>query len=299
MGTHTIEHVQPFCDAVNGIRWHVRIATDFLTTEPRRAYVLQWDGLVSLYRESVPSTTTVGADHPRLTLSTRWANRNWSSRVHSPSDVRFEFVTDVSHEALDAIEEFRASGRLYARIEGILIVIFRGLTDGVDNWAEGIKTLMGDNSSTHGQPIISEPLELTRDRWCAQILAMLRPPGRHVIEVQLPLASANDDNSTAAKNAIMRLTEATEAFKYGRYSDVARISYQVLDELRKASAGIMDKYGMFAHKRINDELKALCSICNPTRHAEEPAHDGLSVDRALAQYVLVGSQNLAGLILSK
>jgi hypothetical protein len=208
--------------------------------------------------------------------------------------MHFEFATDIPSEALDRIEEFRSSARLYARIEGALTLVHRSQQSGPGGWYEGLAALMGDFNRVPAAEIRTEPLELTRDYWCRDVLAVLRPPGHHVIEVAIaqPLAK-----SKVGESALTHLAEAQHAFDEGRFAEVARVAYRALDELQPILDRVGDRYGAFGRDRIREESKALRSLCNPERHGEQSQHDGLSFDRVLALHVLVGAKNLVGLVL--
>ncbi len=202
-------------------------------------------------------------------------------------------ATDLPGGALDAIERFRESGRLFARFEGQLYYLTKGpLITGNAPWFDDLVAMLdGGTGRSPCQDIRSEPFEM-RDRWCSEILSALRPPGRLLIEITLP--AQHDDG---AQRAVAHLSDARRALDDGRYAEVARVGYRALDEISKLTGRVTERYGAYATARINDQIDKARSLCNPERHGSAPHHDGLEFDRPLAEHVLAVATSLVGIVL--
>ncbi|WP_437613331.1 hypothetical protein WMF20_11850 [Sorangium sp. So ce834] len=275
------------------LEWQVRLATDFFGTKQDRAYALYWEGRASFSRDPIASSLISAPGYPPMFLPARWTNRERAGRMMTPSEVVFEFVTDLPGDAFDRIERFRDSGRLYARIEGQLAVVRKeGYRASTQPFHDLAAVMWGDR--VPAADIRTEPFELTRDTWCQQILAVIRPPGRYVVEVATPTGSPVDET---AKRALDHLAAAQRAFSEGHYSEVARVCYRALDELNQFGQKVDERYGKFGRDRILEQVKTIKSLCNPERHGSQPHHDGLEVDRILAQHVLATTSSLAGVVL--
>ena len=287
MGTHAVQKVVAVRDAIDRLEWRVRIGTDFFGTNLARVFLSGWEGRVRFYRESAPSAKSI-------TLRAHWLNPE-RGRFIAPQEQVFDFATELPHAALDRLDEFRSAGRLFARLEGKMLLIQK--TESPDDrgrdWTQEVARFLGDPQRVMSTDIISEFFEMSRDAWCDEILGVLRPPGRHVIEVQAPSPSLANEG---AVKVVSHLKEAQFAFDQGRWQETARVCYRALDELKGHAAAIEERYGQHAKGRVIDEIKAVCSICNPVRHAEAAEHDGLEFDRALAQHVLIAASSLTGLV---
>lgn len=272
------------------------VATDFFGTLANQAFAFHWDGRV------VFSVTAHGGHGPpegRLALVARWTNRNDSGRFQVPRETLFEFATDLPGDALDRIESFRDGGRLYARLEGRLFVIYRDehvpKSSTTRPWVDDAVALLGQSQRTPCADVSSEVRELTRDVWCTEVLATLRPPGRFVFDVRVPIGDADEEG---AKRALAHLAEAQKTFdEGGRDGEVGRICYRALDELRRLADHTEKRYGMFGRDRLIAQIKETKSLCDPERHGDSPHHDDLKFDRPLAQHVLVVTSSIAGVLL--
>ncbi len=287
MGTHAVQQVVAVRDVIDRLEWRARIGTDFFGTNLARVFLSGWEGRVRFFREAAPSGKSI-------TLRAYWLNPD-RGRFFAPQEQVFHFATELPHAALDRIDEFRAAGRLFARLEGKMLLIQKMDSPderGVD-WTQEVARFLGDPQRVISTDIVSEFFEISRDAWCDEILGTLRTPGRHIIEVQAPAPSLA--NEGAAK-VVSDLKEAQSAFDQGRWQEVARICYRALDELKGHVAAIEEHYGRHAKGRVLDQVKAIGSLCNPVRHADAPEHDGLQFDRALAHHVLIAASSLAGLV---
>jgi hypothetical protein len=155
-------------------------------------------------------------------------------------------------------------------------------------------TSLGDPLRSISSNIQSEPFELTRDLWCTEVLGMLRPPGRSIVEI---VAAKAADLSERALHALTHLKDAQTAFDQGRWAETARTCYRGLEELKALTQSIETRYGRHGKGCVVEQIKAVCSLCNVERHGEVPHHDGLEFDRGLAQHVLACAWCIAGLVL--
>ncbi len=295
MGMHVIENITVERDAVDRLHWRVCVATDFFGTWQDQAFAFQWEGVAAFYRGAPAGQ--------RLQLAAAWANREQSARMRTPGQTRFEFVTELSPNALDRIEEFRSGGRLHGRIEGKLFFVYRDGPEGNSGgsrvpgrvpWVTELVTQMNDFGRSMAADIRTEPFELTRDLWCQEVLGKLRPPDRYVLEVQVPLGTAD---GAAGRRALAHIDEARRAFDEGRWSEVARVCYRSVEELQQVMDRVEARYGSYARGRIREQAKELRSLCDPDRHGQRPSHDGLVFDRVLALHVLAMTRSLAGVVL--
>jgi hypothetical protein len=298
MGTIAIKSASAVRDAVDRLEWRVVTATDFFGSRIDRAFVIHWEGAIAFYRHAVPKGADMGSQTAKLSLVARWTNRERSARLHTPTEATFEFVTEIPGEALDRIEHFRDGGRLHARLEGKLFVIQEereSKKTGHRPWIDDALRLMADYDRMPCVDLRSESFELTRDTWCTEILATLRPPGRFVVDVRVPIGQAHEDG---AKRALDHIRDAQKTLdEGGRDGEVGRICYRALDELRKLVDGVEERYGKFGKERLIAQIKETKSLCDPERHGESPHHDDLKFDRPLAQHVLAVTSSIAGVVL--
>jgi hypothetical protein len=296
MGSHYIKSVVAVRDAIDRLEWDTRISAPFGSAP---SFVVHWEGNVVFYKEPIASNQGMGPSFPRRALAARWTNRENAARVLRPDESTFTFVTELPGDALDRIESFRDGGRLFARLEGTRFVVNRDPGFAVPNqpklpWLDDVADIMGRGNRPWTDNVWSEPFEL-REIWCTQVLATLRPPGRFVLDLQLPSASADGDT---AKRALDHIANAKKTFiEGGRDGEVGRICYRALDELRKLADGVEARYGKFGRDRIIAQIKETKSLCDPERHGDAPHHDDLEFDRTLAQHVLAVTSSIAGLLM--
>ncbi len=162
-------------------------------------------------------------------------------------------------------------------------------------WLESLIRLFGDHSRTISQNVWSDSLELTRDAWSNDVLGVLRPHGRYIFEITVPLGTSNEE---IAARAVAHISEAKRAFEDGRYRDVAKSCYPALEELQKLGDRVETRYGSFGKDRALEQIKALRSFCNPARHASKTDREDVSYDRALGQHVLNSTISLASVFLA-
>lgn len=294
-----INEVRAVPDAVDRLMWQVDMRTDFYTSVYQLGYALFWAGHVVFWRESIPAGNMPGPQTPRRTLPARWMNRDTAARFTVPQERRFEFATDLPGTALDRIEDFRGGGRLYARLEGKLAVILmepsrQGGDVVVPMLSELGKTLV-ESGREHAAAICSDPKELSRDTWCDEVLAKLRPQGRHLLEVTVPIGAAAGDVAAAA---LLHQRAAQRSFDDGRYDEVVRACARALEHTSSLLDRAEATYGRSGRERIADQIKTTKSLCDPAFVAEKVNQGGHLVDRALAHHVLIATSSLLGLATS-
>ena len=289
MARSIIGNVHAVPDAVDRLAWEVDVRTDFFTSRHQVGYALFWEGQVTFWRESVPAGSMPGPQTPRKSLPARWANRDKSARFTVPNEHHFEFATDLPGDALEKIEAFREGGRLYARIEGTLGVVLVEPRKGeelVGAMLMDLGRVLVDSSRAHTAQVRTDPKELSRDSWCDDVLGKLRPQGRHVVEVTVPIGSIFGD---AAAAALEHQRAAQRHFDAGRYEETVHVCARALDQ----TSGLLDKiqtnYGNRGRESVAQQIEAIRSVCDPALPAQRSPHGALRVDRALAQYVLIAT----------
>lgn len=288
----TIGRVLAVRDAVDLLVWEVEIATTFYGSNYQRAYAWLWEGDAVFWREEVPFGTRPGPQTPRRALRARWTNRDQSARMIVPRDQKFEFTTDLPGDALDRIEEYRDGGRLFVRIEGKLSVAFAGPSKARESHDEiaGILNDLGrsmvDSSRVYAVDICTILKEISRDTWSESILAKLRTPGRHILEVRVPIGQAAGD---AAAAAIQSHRAAQLAFDQGRYEETLGACAQALGQIDQLMERIEASYGKGCREVVAEQLRATRDLCAPSSSQAK-----MRVDRALAHHLLVVTSSLLG-----
>lgn len=291
MATSTISKVTPIRDAVDRLEWDVRVALSGFGPTTQGVYVLRCDGRIAFYRERVAGMP--GPTFPRRTLTARWTNTE-RPRLHVPGEAIFQFATDVPRDALDEVERFREGGPLFARFEGKLALVFQK-SEGQADWLGDLVRVLGDFHRSSSFDVCTDHLAL-RDDWCEEILTALRPPGRHLVEVCVPSAEASCERG---QRALEHLRNAQRAFDDGRYADVLRAAYVVLDELVPLHNVASPRYGAFGHDRLREQMSETRKLCNPERHRTRDQFDSAPPDRLLAQHVLTVTASSCGVVLRR
>ncbi len=294
MGRSTINEVRAVRDSVDRLEWTLELATDFFGTRPNDAYVLDWVGRAVFYREPVAPNSKPGPQHPRMTLDANCRNWGRARQLRMPNPTSLVLVSEITSDALEKIERFRDSGRMYVRIEGCLTVVVNESENDGHPWLTDLQRLFGDRRRVPHVDVWSASFELTRDLWCDEILSTLQPPGRYVVEV-LPHGVTERE---AAGHIMRHVSEAREALTDGRFEEVGRICYRALDELSRLGDAVRERYGKLGRERLADQIQSTKSLCNPSRHGNQPAHDGFSMSRALATHILAVTSSLAGVLLA-
>lgn len=292
MVADTIEAVRAVRDAVDRLEWRVRLVAEWDRPQAE-LFILDWDGDIAFCTERVDPCSSSGRG-PRLTLPARWLKHDRLPHVRASSETTCVFATALPRDALDRIESLRDGGRLFARLEGWVTIVRRREAVNPSGWLQGFVALAGDRQER--RPMIrTESFELTRDLWCTEVLATLRPPGRHVVEIACPAPTAGSGNQSVT----VLLAKAQRAFATHQTEETLRLAYLVLEELRPSYDKLHGRYGKLIRDRVEADLKALMAICNAERHSGKPEYVDCKTDYKLAQYVLIGTQNLAALVLGR
>lgn len=300
MARHIINNVQAVSDAVDRLVWEVDVGTDFFGTHYQLAYALFWDGQVVFWREPFPPGNTPGPQTPRKNLAARWVNRDVSARMTVPNPRRFEFASDLPGDALDRLDDFREGGRLFARVEGKLVLVIaepsrEGQGSVVNDMLFDLGQLMTSSNRLHSTAICTDPKELSRDTWGDAILAKLRPQGRHVLEVTIPIGSTAGD---VAAVALQQQRAAQRAFDEGRYEETMRACAHVLDQINLLLNRADAAYGKLGLAHIGSQIVAAKSLCDAAHLAGKSGGDGVRADRTLAHHVLIVTSSLFALATS-
>jgi hypothetical protein len=166
VGTTSIKRVTAVRDATDRLEWQVTMATDIFGVRMNHGYVLNWEGSVGLYRQpDPPRSLRPSLQVARLGMQARWTNRHEAARLFIPTEKTFEFATDLPVEALDRVEAFRAGGRLFARLEGRVVIVFREGNGGATPWFDDALALISSESRVPCCDVFSDSYELTRDVW--------------------------------------------------------------------------------------------------------------------------------------
>jgi hypothetical protein len=293
MGTHFIDRVTAVRDAVDRLEWQVRIVSDFYGVRSASGIIVRWHGNLAFYRESIPPNSMPGPQFERLTLAARWLNAEEAGRLMIPEEKMFRFATELPTGTLDRIETFRRGGRLFARVEGQLHLLYQedGFNGPPEQWLATFTKAARDGlpkADIHGAS-----LELTRDVWNRDILGVLRPPGRCIMEIQVPSTAPA---SEVVESALRHVADAQTACDDARHEEVLRICYRALDRLGTLVEATSDRYGVFGKGRIAEQVKATKALCNPERHAEDDRSTGFTTDRRLAMHVLAVTSSLVAIV---
>lgn len=237
----------------------------------------------------------MGPQVPRMHLPARWIQRRETPvRMWSQTSSNVKFETSLPSGALNRLDDFRDGGKLHARVEGTVnLLLLRD--DSLVGLAptEQLTRIWWDTANNNfvvSDDILSESFELSKERWCTEVLRTLRPPGHVVFEMTVPRLEALGD---AAKRCLGHLDGAQAALDQDRIGDSVRLVYRALEELRHFNNEANAVYGDYRQKRLAEQAKSLRSLCNPERHASEVKDGGLEeLPRRLANYLLIAARAL-------
>lgn len=208
------------------------------------------------------------------------------------------FRVEFPGDALKRLEQFRAGGRLYSRLEGKFQYLSLGpMQVGQEDFlvarAATLLTVMVSPQSLLWMNVNGESVEVTRDRWIAEVLNVLRDPTRVVLEATLPLAQAETD---AGKRALAEIVDAQREFDQGRYVPCAAAIYRALEAIQSCGARL-ERYGTFGARFALEQGKAARSAANECKRHDEAklGREPTPIDRALALHLLLTAKSLLGL----
>jgi hypothetical protein len=124
---------------------------------------------------------------------------------------------------------------------------------------------------------------------------VLRPPGRVVLEVQLPEPGASEEHG---RRALGHLDTAQRAFDEARYDEVARLVYKSGEAFQQLGHRVEERYGELAQKTVAKQNTALQALCHPERHDESKVVGGHDTDRTMAMHLLASMKSLAAIYLA-
>jgi hypothetical protein len=293
-----ITRVVPIAGAVDRLLWDVEFSPSFWGTFGTRI-LLDWTGDLVFDKRPIPANSMPPPGSPNWRLAGRWVNRERLTHVHPQQTYSIQIESDLPGDALDRLERFRDSGRLYVRVEAEVTVLLGGILEpGVA--PDAIKSEYGfllqlrNPSRSMRETFRTEAFELTRDVWGYEILGALRPPGRFIFEATIPFGTAHEE---VAKKGLAHLTESRKALDEGRYAEVARLCYRAIEELAKLSERIETQYGKYGKDRLLIQMKEVRSLCDPERHGSKPVSEDCVFDRPLAEHVLSSVMSFASVVL--
>lgn len=277
---------------VDTITIDVDITVDVNVGE-QRVFLTRWDGVLAFYRNEV-AEYQAGPKEGRVVLPAVWQPGEHDVRLVARTNRLMTFRVECPGDALERLEGFRAGGRLYARLEGRFQHLSLGRMNG--NGSDPIEGLL--HSLVNPQRVLwmdikGEALEVSRDRWIAEVLNILRDPAHVVLEARLPVAHVDAD---AGKRALAELQEAQSEFDHGRFVPCAAAVYRALEAIQSCGSRL-DRYGAFGGRFIADQSKATRSAANECRRHDEAklGREPTPIDRALALHLLLTAKSLLAL----
>jgi hypothetical protein len=293
---HDIKTVAPETGPIDSIVWTAEVRFDY-GPEAQVLSLQGWKGVVALYHEPVRTGSLPGPGPGKLTLAATWESEHEHSQMFSNSTATMRFRTALPGDALDRIEQFRAGGRLFARLEGKLRFFALGPIDAdARTRIEALLACYDVGRKSIWNDLWGDSLELTRDLWTGTVLPVLRPPGRVVLEAALPKVESDQE---AARRAFAYIAKAQASFDEGRYEPVGAAIYKALEALQTLFAHTDAAYGPTIRGFVKTEVGALSALANEVRHDEakmkRPTSD---IDRTLALHLLTATKSVAAVILA-
>lgn len=292
--TLIIKRVEPIVGLVPALRFTAALRLD-LGEATSRLFVAKWIGDVGLTRQP-EGPGLVPAGPTKLVQPATWLSEPEGSRRFSSTDGMATFTCEMTPSIIEAIERFREGGRLFVRLQGKFQTFSVGVTGVTEQAAIGLflRPLL-DFRYGLWLDLASDSYELTRDLWCAEILPALRPPGRVILEAQLPLAVADEEHG---RRALGHLDVAQRAFDEGRYEEAARLVYKAGEALQQLGSVVQARYGDLAQSSIAKQNSALQALCHPERHDESKVVGGHDTDRPMALHLITSMKSLAAVYLA-
>lgn len=248
------------------IEWDIDIeVTDLEREPPQKFTLLDWSGEVVFYKTPRQpngyDTQRVHADRRRLPARLL-PNLSRELSAIASSSVRFVLATPADAQVVERLETFRAAEPLHVRAEGTVATLL---------WP-GLEQQLGRGNTAVRSTVLTECLELPRDRWCEEFLPALLPPGRLVLEADL---------SSEAPQIGERLKKARRAFYEGRYEDMVREIYVIMENVRvKAPKAESDPEETAALRRTWEGIRSLLNLYRHRNPSVQP------LDRATAKFIL-------------
>lgn len=277
---------------VDSITVDIDITIDVNVGE-QRVFLTRWDGVLAFYRSDV-AEYQAGPKEGRVVLPAIWRPGEHDVRLVARTNRLMTFGVECPGDAFDRLERFRAGGRLYVRLEGRFQYLSLGRMrgDGSDP-IEAVLLSLVNPQRVLWMDIKGEALEISRDRWIADVLNVLRDPSQVVLEAQLPVAHVDDD---AARRALAEIVDAQADFDQGRYVPCAAAIYRALEAIQSCGARL-ERYGTFGARFALEQGKAARSAANECKRHDEAklGREPTPIDRALALHLLLTAKSLLGL----
>jgi hypothetical protein len=273
--------------AIDALVWKADVDFTGLWGIDVQLIVIQgWQGDVRFYRRadlsgggiSLPATLVGANDHVRF----------------SQRGAPLTFKTHLPGDAFDRVERFRASGPLFARLEGELQTLALGPHRALEN--HRIQLLLQAWTPGHVcayNSVECEPRAI-RDHWLEHVLPAFGKPYRVLIEARLPkLAPASE----AGARAVEHLEDAERAFIHGHYERAGHTTYKALEALQELLGGVEVHYGALVRGQLALQIKSVHGITHKNRHDASKEHSPpIEWDRSLAMHVMTAAKSIAGIV---
>lgn len=265
-----ITGVKAFCDLRDRLAWEVKLTLPRYTEKGTDTVAyFDWVGDIAFYREPLGTGALGPYPNPnRKSLSARWevpirslVSRSKTIECHP---VALHLSTDLDTHALERLESFRAGGRLYARVEGRINLLYSSMTD----------RQLKDPSVSLRETIASESYELPPHQWCEEILPSLLPPGKLLVEID---CSGELDSEPMNE----RFARARRAYYDGRFDDMVAELYKVFEQIPAPnSADDRDR----VRGSLRNVHKGVKELLNLYRHHNP---DAPALSRPVARFLLL------------
>jgi hypothetical protein len=295
--TCIIKKVEPIPGLVPSLRFATSVRLDFGQANAR-LFVLKWVGEIGFTRQPEQGGSMAPAGPGKLVLPATWASEvdGHATKRLSGVELHANFTCEMTPTILDGVERFREGGRLFARVQGKFQALVLGTYQSPTQ--EVLTEIIGGLTNpqvTVWTEACGDSFEVTRDVWCMEILPVLRPPGRVILEAALPALHAEEDHG---RRALSHLDAAQRAFDEGRYEETARLVYKAGEALQQLGSNVEACYGDLAKSSIAKQNSALQALCHPERHDESKVVGGHDTDRPMALHLLTSMKSLAAVYLN-
>ena len=289
---NVIRSVVAEASVIDSLSWTVALQID-IGVATQRVFIPKWNARMVFHKNEMTPVTMPPRGPEVLELRAIWSSDVRDSRWFSRIDRNVEFRTELAGDAVERIERFRCGGPLFVRLESQAQVLVLPQGDAAEI-ASAIATAYTDPGRVIWVDVLSESLD-ARDIWLRNVIAVLRPPGRVLLEVAVPSCITDEPN---AHRALAALEKADSEFSIGRYEEVANHVYKALEALQPLLHLVSSASGDMVRGRIKDQGSALAGIANEVRHDEAKLKRAVAkVDRALAQHLLISAKSLAAVIM--
>lgn len=297
VNTCVIKRVEAIPGLLPSLRFTTSLRLEFGRSNSR-LFVMKWIGEIGFARRPEQGGGMMPSGPEKMVLPALWASETDGhiTKHLSGTEMHATFTCNVTPSILDGLERFRDGGRLFARVQGRCQALVLG------TYNTPFEQVLGELVSAFTDPqrmvwteAWGDSYELTRDLWCAEILPILRPPGRVVLEATLPALLPDEEHG---RRALGHLDAAQRAFDEGRYDEAARLVYRAGEALQQLSAHVESRYGDLAKGSIARQNAALQALCHPERHDDSKVVGGHDTDRPMALHLITSMKSLAAVYLA-